>query len=389
MCNVTSPRPKKHVTVSLQRKKDKKVSPSIKVETVKSSIVKSSIVKSSTRLPSRVRSNSTNSESSTNDSVVKHKDEHKSKKLVKHDYHDHSTDSEVTILQGKSMSRGGVSIPFPMKLYDMLNGIEKERKTHIVSWQPHGRCFVVHNQRLFVEDVMQKYFQQKKYASFQRQLNLYGFSRLTKGCDKGGYYHELFLRGKRFLASRIHRMKVKGTGARMASNPDAEPNFYLMAPAVDSPLDTIKSNHNIKHEYPPPYELEQVVSSNGYHKCKLEPQDERDDVLTFEGMPFHYLEPRKGDISSEIEKHPIEQTKLSKTTATPIICRSVDTIKIQSKVVSTRSNKNKKSVATVSDSDDDDDNSLAFLGELDKLAEIGNEGDDDHEFTEILGRLNI
>ena len=33
-----------------------------------------------------------------------------------------------------------------------------------------------------------------QYASFQRQLNLYGFSRLSHGKDKGAYYHSELIR---------------------------------------------------------------------------------------------------------------------------------------------------------------------------------------------------
>lgn len=50
---------------------------------------------------------------------------------------------------------------------------------------------------------------------------------LTTGRDKNGYYHELFLRGKRFLAHRIPRSKLKGQGARKPTSPETEPNFYL------------------------------------------------------------------------------------------------------------------------------------------------------------------
>jgi hypothetical protein len=46
------------------------------------------------------------------------------------------------------------------------------------------------------------------------------------GRDKGGYYHELFLRSKRFLSHRIQRTKIKGTGARKPGSPDTEPSFY-------------------------------------------------------------------------------------------------------------------------------------------------------------------
>ena len=77
--------------------------------------------------------------------------------------------------------------------------------------QPHGRCFVIHKPREFVDQVMPEYFRQSKLTSFQRQLNLYGFRRLTTGADRGGYYHEMFLKHKLFLCqgmvsalSRVH-----------------------------------------------------------------------------------------------------------------------------------------------------------------------------------------
>jgi hypothetical protein len=51
---------------------------------------------------------------------------------------------------------------------------------------------------------------------------------LCTGPDKGSYYHENFLRGKRFLCFRIKRLKIKGTRSRKPSTPGNEPNFYLM-----------------------------------------------------------------------------------------------------------------------------------------------------------------
>ena len=67
-----------------------------------------------------------------------------------------------------------------------------------------------------------------KKSSFLRQLNLYGFNRLSAaGPNQGSYYHEKFLRGMKFLCRRMQRQKVNGNGIRAAGNPDEEPNLNL------------------------------------------------------------------------------------------------------------------------------------------------------------------
>lgn len=157
--------------------------------------------------------------------------------VVKHDYHDHSHD-ESNVLTGeyevpkRKGPRGGVTVPFPVKLHLMLSRVEEEGFGHIVSWQPHGRCFLVHKPKEFVDEIMPTFFRQSKLTSFQRQLNLYGFSRITAGRDRGGYYHELFLRNKLFLCQNMTRIRIKGTGIKGKANPSSEPDFYSMPPIV-------------------------------------------------------------------------------------------------------------------------------------------------------------
>jgi hypothetical protein len=117
-------------------------------------------------------------------------------------------------------------VPFPWKLHDMLDAVEKEGLEHIVSWQPHGRSFTVYKPREFVDKVLKRFFTQSQYPSFQRQLNLYGFSRFAHGRDKGAYYHSCFVRGHRSLVRGMIRRKIKGTKVRRTFSPDEEPNFY-------------------------------------------------------------------------------------------------------------------------------------------------------------------
>lgn len=45
---------------------------------------------------------------------------------------------------------------FPSKLHFMLSELESDGLSHIVSWQPHGRCFAVHRTDEFVEKILQK-----------------------------------------------------------------------------------------------------------------------------------------------------------------------------------------------------------------------------------------
>jgi hypothetical protein len=126
---------------------------------------------------------------------------------------------------------GGVSKTFPERLHELLT---EKKVQEIICWMPHGRCFKVKNSKDFETLVMPVYFTHTKITSFQRQLNLYGFKRITKGPDRGSYYHELFLRGMPKLCTRMRRQKVKGTGIKPLPDPENEPNFYTMKSVPDA-----------------------------------------------------------------------------------------------------------------------------------------------------------
>ena len=102
----------------------------------------------------------------------------------------------------------------------------------IIDWMPHGRAFIVRQPKIFQVQILPRFFKQTKFLSFTRQLNLWGFKRITQGLDSGAYYHKLFLPGHPNLAMRMTRQKIKGKGIR--SNPSlvTEPNFYYDYPHV-------------------------------------------------------------------------------------------------------------------------------------------------------------
>jgi hypothetical protein len=96
-------------------------------------------------------------------------------------------------------------VPFPWRLHQML---DDESASHIISWMPDGRHFHVHNPTLFVKEIIPKFFKQKSFKSFQRQLHIYGFQRVADFPNQGAYYHEKFIRSNRKLALEITRIKA-------------------------------------------------------------------------------------------------------------------------------------------------------------------------------------
>jgi hypothetical protein len=157
-----------------------------------------------------------------------------------HNYQDFSrvkpSQADLDLLQG---SRGGVPNPFPTVLQTMMEKSDEKGYSNIISWQSHGRAFLIHQPKTFVADVLPLFFKHSKLSSFQRQLSLYGFIRLTHdGPDRGAYYHPCFLRGRSFLTSNITRTRVKGTWVRTSSSPELEPDFYQMEPVRAPGLDT-------------------------------------------------------------------------------------------------------------------------------------------------------
>lgn len=170
--------------------------------------------------------------------------------FVKHEYTDMSSERP---LPGEEHLGGTLWRPrtlngaFPLKLHEILTEIEKDGYSDIIGWLPHGRSFKIFDHDRFCEIVLPNYFVMTKKSSFLRQLNLYGFNRLSSlGPDQGSYYHEKFLRGRKYLCSRMTRQKVNGNGIRAAGNPDQEPKLCLFPVCAVSKEESDYVNQNSK-----------------------------------------------------------------------------------------------------------------------------------------------
>ena len=87
------------------------------------------------------------------------------------------------IVSGDVVGHGGPTQPqsFPCRLYELLDDADKKGFDHIISWQYGGRSFKVHQPKYFALHIMQRYFAQTKFKSFQRQMNTYGYVRSSLG----------------------------------------------------------------------------------------------------------------------------------------------------------------------------------------------------------------
>jgi hypothetical protein len=130
----------------------------------------------------------------------------------------------------------------------MLEEMATTGDESIVSWQPHGKAFRVHQPDAFFRTVMPRYFKQTKYKSFQRQLHIYGFHRITKGMDTGAYFHCMFVRNKKSMSLRMACQKIKGKKSSNAVGHHAavDPDFYSSEiKNVDN--DQYQDRHNLKN----------------------------------------------------------------------------------------------------------------------------------------------
>ncbi|CAB9505245.1 shock factor protein 4 [Seminavis robusta] len=121
-------------------------------------------------------------------------------------------DAFFAMIKGRSQKER-----FPIKLYRMIFEAKKEGREDVVSFlPPHGKAFGIHDEDTFVREIMPRYFGDCKLSSFQKQLNLYGFRKITVGKERGklSYFHTCFLRGRPSMCHNIHRRCTTGGAAK-------------------------------------------------------------------------------------------------------------------------------------------------------------------------------
>jgi HSF-type DNA-binding len=88
---------------------------------------------------------------------------------------------------------------FPWTLHRLLEDAEREDRQDVVAWMPSGNAFIVRKRDVFVKETLPRYFRQTKFKSFVRQLNLWGFTFIDQGPNKGSCEWYFFVCPRQYL----------------------------------------------------------------------------------------------------------------------------------------------------------------------------------------------
>ncbi|KAK1739241.1 heat shock factor family protein [Skeletonema marinoi] len=96
---------------------------------------------------------------------------------------------------------------FPFKLYEMMEYAHDFEFSSSISWLPDGSAFFIHDKDVMMNDLAPMFFNQTKFRSFTRQLNIWGFERTDP--KSGRWQHKSFIRGRPDLLEHMVRTEVK------------------------------------------------------------------------------------------------------------------------------------------------------------------------------------
>jgi HSF-type DNA-binding len=116
---------------------------------------------------------------------------------------------------------------FPIKLFRLLDRAEAESFNHVISWEPHGRSFIVHDRAAFNNLLPFVMLGMGRWKSFQRQLYLWGFNHLADQRNVCRYYHDLFQKHQPQLL-RCMRRGGYGDRSRGVSTVETRPDMDTM-----------------------------------------------------------------------------------------------------------------------------------------------------------------
>ncbi|KAG7033512.1 Heat stress transcription factor B-3, partial [Cucurbita argyrosperma subsp. argyrosperma] len=103
----------------------------------------------------------------------------------------------------ESMMKKSTPPPFLVKTYTV---VEDPATDKVISWNGEGTAFVVWQTAEFAKDVLPKLFKHCNFSSFVRQLNTYGFRKVTT--TRWEFCNDKFRKGEKEKLCEIRRRKA-------------------------------------------------------------------------------------------------------------------------------------------------------------------------------------
>ncbi|CAC5400410.1 HSF1 [Mytilus coruscus] len=130
--------------------------------------------------------------------------------------------SEMFIVNNTAQNMPNTVPAFLTKLWTL---VENPMVDDLICWDENGTSFHVYDQGRFAKEILPHYFKHSNIASFIRQLNMYGFRKVSHiehgikdEADDLEFQHMYFIRGQQHLLDKIKR-KIAGTSAQVKTEP--------------------------------------------------------------------------------------------------------------------------------------------------------------------------
>lgn len=141
-----------------------------------------------------------------------------------------SSASSASTEQNSELKRGWVA-PFLLHLHQML----RRESAKIIRWTEDGLAFQILNKDTLTNEVLPRYFKNKNFASFQRQLNYFGFRKWNKARSQfPTYSREHFTRDNYSEMSLVKRQSKKSRKRSASSLSSSDEEQTVKRPAVQS-----------------------------------------------------------------------------------------------------------------------------------------------------------
>ncbi|KAM7524500.1 hypothetical protein LguiA_014402 [Lonicera macranthoides] len=177
--------------------------------------------------------------------------------------HNHECDQKGLLLE---YVRKSSPPPFLLKTY-ML--VEDPTTDEVVSWNSDGTGFVVWQPAEFARDLLPTLFKHSNFSSFVRQLNTYGFRKVTT--SRWEFCNDMFCKGGKDQLCEIRRRKTWASKANPNNAPVQAPRDQSDDEQRSSSTSSSSGFTNLIHENKRLKEENGVLNSelsNMKNKCK-------------------------------------------------------------------------------------------------------------------------